>query len=119
MHDVHGVRRPLPRGDRRRCDAIVGMRRTLVERGDVDPMLQQTLQNFAMQGNSYGKSARMRARWTKGLDFTIPDARKEPVEYLWFVGDFASFDERVQRESQRLATILHDAGVSFGLLFEG
>ena len=52
------------------------------------------------QGNSYGKSARMRARWAKGLDFKIPDARKEPVEYVWFVGDFASFDERVQLASQ-------------------
>jgi succinate dehydrogenase/fumarate reductase iron-sulfur protein len=99
--------------------AIVDMRRALVERGDVDPPLQVVLQNFAMQGNSYGKSARRRARWTRGLDFTIPDARKEPVEYVWFVGDLASFDERVQRESQRLATILHDAGVSFGLLFDG
>ena len=99
--------------------AIVDMRRALVERGDVEPLLQQALQNFAMQGNSFGTSARRRARWTKGLDFAIPDARKEPVEYVWFVGDFASFDERVQRESQRLAKILHDAGVSFGLLFEG
>ena len=99
--------------------AIVDMRRALVERGDVEPPLQRALQNFAMQGNSFGKSARRRARWTRGLDFTIPDAREEPVEYIWFVGDFASFDERVQRESQRLATILHDAGVSFGLLFDG
>ena len=63
----------------------------------MDPLLQQTLQNYAKQGNSFGKSARMRARWTKALDFTIPDARKEPVEYVWFVGDFASFDERVQQ----------------------
>ena len=61
----------------------------------------------------------MRARWTKGLDFKIPDARKEPVEYVWFVGDFASFDERVQLASQAVARILHDAGVSFGLLYEG
>jgi succinate dehydrogenase/fumarate reductase iron-sulfur protein len=99
--------------------AIVDMRRELVERGEVDPPLQQALENVAMQGNSFGKSARRRARWTRGLDFTIPDARKEPVEYVWFVGDFASFDERVQRESQRLATILHDADVSFGLLFDG
>jgi Fe-S oxidoreductase len=98
---------------------IVDMRRLLVEQGDVDPLLQQALQNVAVQGNSFGKSARRRARWTAGLDFTIPDARKEPVEYIWFVGDYASFDERVQRESQRLATILHDAGVSFGLLFDG
>ena len=99
--------------------AIIDMRRALVERGDVDPLLQHALQNFATQGNSYGTSARRRARWTRELEFTIPDARKEPVEYVWFVGDFASFDPRVQRESQRLARILHAAGVSFGLLFDG
>jgi Fe-S oxidoreductase len=98
---------------------IIDMRRHLVDQGELDPLLQQTLQNYAGQGNSYGKSSRMRARWTKGLDFKVPDARKEPVEYLWFVGDFASFDERVQLASQGVARILHDAGVSFGLLYEG
>jgi Fe-S oxidoreductase len=98
---------------------IVDLRRSLVDQGELDPLLQQTLQNVAGQGNSLGKSARMRARWTKALDFKIPDARKEPVEYLWFVGDFASFDERAQLASQAVATILHDAGVSFGLLYEG
>ncbi len=98
---------------------IVDMRRSLVEEGRMDPLLQQTLQKYATQGNSYGKSSRMRARWTKTLDFTIPDARKEHVEYVWFVGDFASFDERVQAASRNLANILHEAGVSFGLLYEG
>ena len=98
---------------------IVDMRRSLVDQGRMDPLLQQTLQKYATQGNSYGKSSRMRARWTKSLDFTIPDARKEHVEYVWFVGDFASFDERVQAASRNLANILHNAGVSFGLLYEG
>jgi Fe-S oxidoreductase len=98
---------------------IVDLRRGLIDKGEMDPLLQQTLQNVAGQGNAYGKSARMRARWTKALDFKIPDARKEPVEYVWFVGDFASFDERVQLASQNVARILHDAGVSFGLLYEG
>ncbi len=98
---------------------IVDMRRHLVEEGEMDPLLAQTLQKLAMQGNSFGKSARMRPRWTKGLDFTIPDARTEAVDYLWFVGDYASFDDRVVPEVQRLARILHAAGVSFGLLFEG
>jgi Fe-S oxidoreductase len=98
---------------------IVDMRRSLVDKGEMDPLLQQTLQNFAGQGNSLGKSARMRARWTKGLDFKIPDARKEPVQYVWFVGDFASFDERAQVTSQAVARVLNDAGVSFGLLYEG
>jgi Fe-S oxidoreductase len=98
---------------------IVDMRRNLVDQGELDPLLQQTLENYGKQGNSYGKSARLRARWTKGLEFKIPDARKEPVEYVWFVGDFASFDERVQLASRSVARILHDAGVSFGLLYEG
>jgi succinate dehydrogenase/fumarate reductase iron-sulfur protein len=98
---------------------IIDMRRELVERGEIDPLLQETLEKLVRQGNSYGKSGRMRARWTKALDFTIPDARKEAVDYLWFLGDFAAFDERVQDASRRLAAILHDAGVSFGLLYEG
>ncbi len=98
---------------------IIDMRRNLVDEGRMDPLLQQTLENYGKQGNSYGKSSRMRARWAKGLEFTIPDARKEPVQYVWFVGDFASFDERVQAASRSVAQILHDAGVSFGLLYEG
>jgi Fe-S oxidoreductase len=61
----------------------------------------------------------MRPRWTRGLDFKIPDARKQPVDYLWFVGDVASFDERAQASSRRLARILRGAGVSFGILYDG
>ncbi|HET9126226.1 MAG TPA: (Fe-S)-binding protein, partial [Solirubrobacteraceae bacterium] len=98
---------------------IVDMRRNLVDRGELEPLLQKTLENFGKQGNSYGKSAKMRSRWTKGLDFRIPDARTTPVDYLWFVGDFASFDERVQEASRRVARILHGAGISFGLLYDG
>ena len=97
---------------------IVQLRRSLVDEGTMEASLQQALQNLATQGNSLGKSARMRGRWTRELDFVVPDARKQPVKYLWFVGDFASFDERLQENSRILARILHAAGVDFGLLFE-
>ena len=97
---------------------IVQLRRSLVDEGRMEPSLQDALQNLATQGNSFGKSARQRARWTKGLDFKIKDARKEPVRYLWFVGDYASFDERVGGLSRSLATILNGAGVDFGILYE-
>lgn len=99
-------------------DTIVDLRRALVDEGQLEPGLQEALQNIAKQGNSFGKSARMRARWTRGLDFAIKDARKEPVMYLWFVGDYASFDDRLQASSRALARILHGAGVDFGLLYE-
>ncbi|MHB1987779.1 MAG: (Fe-S)-binding protein [Acidimicrobiales bacterium] len=97
---------------------IIQLRRRLVDQGRMEPMLQTALQNIAQQGNSFGKSARMRARWTKGLDVAVKDARKEPVEHLWFVGDYASFDDRVQRLSQTLARVLAVGGVDFGLLFD-
>ena len=98
---------------------IVQLRRSLVEDGEMEPSLRDALQNIAQKGNSFGKSARQRARWTKGLDFTITDARTEPVRYLWFVGDFASFDERLQELSRTFARILHEGGVSFGILYDG
>jgi Fe-S oxidoreductase len=100
-------------------DTIVHLRRQLVDAGRIEPGVQQVLQDVATQGNSFGKSGRMRARWTRELGFTVPDARKQHVRYLWFVGDFASFDDRLQVLSRRLAHILRDAGVDFGMLFDG
>jgi Fe-S oxidoreductase len=94
------------------------MRRGLVERGEMDPQLQATLETIYTSGNSFGEPKRKRARWAKELPFEVKDARKEPVEYLWFVGDYASLDPRNQRNSQALARILHQAGVDFGILYE-
>lgn len=97
---------------------IVEMRRTLVEQGEMEPTVQTALQQIQKKGNSFGESKRKRPAWTKKLDFEIKDARKEPVDVLWFVGDFASFDPRYQKVSQAFARILHNSGVDFGILFE-
>jgi len=95
------------------------LRRRLVEQGEIDPTLQATLQTIHRSGNSFGENRRKRGRWTEQLDFEVKDARKEPVEVLWFVGDYASFDPRSQRVSCSLARILHAAGVDFGILYDG
>jgi Fe-S oxidoreductase/nitrate reductase gamma subunit len=94
------------------------MRRGLVERGEMDAQLQATLETIYTSGNSFGEPKRKRARWVKELPFEVKDARKEPVEYLWFVGDYASLDPRNQRNSQALGRILHHAGVDFGILYD-
>lgn len=94
------------------------MRRGLVERGEMDSQLQSTLETIYTSGNSFGEAKRKRARWAKELDFELKDARKEPVEYLWWVGDYASFDPRNQRNTQALARILHHAGIDFGIIFD-
>jgi Fe-S oxidoreductase/electron transfer flavoprotein alpha/beta subunit len=98
---------------------IVAMRRQLVERGDMDPLLQATLDTIGNTGNSFGESARQRAAWTRDLEFEVKDIRNEPAEVLWFVGDYAAFDPRNQRVSRTVARLLRLAGVDFALLHEG
>lgn len=95
------------------------IRRHLVEEGDLDPNLQSTLQTIHKSGNSFGENKRKRGRWTQELDFEVKDARKEPVDVLWFVGDYASFDPRSQRVTRALARVLHASGVDFGILYDG
>ncbi len=98
---------------------IVGMRRKLVEDGQVDENLQSALMKFTRQGNSFGQPERMRGRWTQGLPFKVKDVRKEPADYLWFVGDYASYDPRAQEVTRAVARVLAHAGVDFGILYEG
>ena len=98
---------------------IVQMRRKLVEEGAMDPLLTKTLQTIHKTGNSFGESKRKRGAWSKALPFPVKDARKEAVDVLWFVGDYASFDPRNQKVTQTFATLLHEAGVDFGILYDG
>jgi len=103
----------------RHVPLIVQMRRFLVSQGQVDQRLQDALMHLTRYGNSFGQSDRARARWTQGLPFKIKDARKEPVEYLWFVGDYASYDPRVQAITRATARVFRQAGLDFGILYEG
>ena len=98
---------------------IVQMRRHLVGEGAVEKTLQDMLANLNRYGNSFGKSDRMRAKWSQPLATKIKDARKEPTEYLWYVGDYASYDPRLEDITRKTAEILQQSGVDFGLLYEG
>ncbi len=98
--------------------SIVQLRRRLVDRGKLDDNLQGALMSLGDYGNSFGQSPKKRAKWTKGLSFKVKDARKEPVELLWFVGDFASYDPRIQDLSRQVAEVFHAAGVDFGILYD-
>jgi Fe-S oxidoreductase len=77
------------------------------------------LMKLSRYGNSFGQSERARTKWTQDLGFTIKDARKEPVQYLWFVGDYASFDPRLQEVTRLTAKIFHAAQLDFGILYDG
>ena len=102
-----------------RHTGLVGAyRRALVDSGRLGSGLEEVFINLQRYGNSFGQSPRKRGDWTKGLGFPVKNACKEPVEYLWFVGDYASYDPRVQSATQAAARLLHLAGVDFGILFD-
>ncbi|SDK00812.1 Fe-S oxidoreductase [Halovenus aranensis] len=94
------------------------MNRQLVEQADVDSNVQDVFQNVMQQGNTFGDPARNRPDWTEELDFEVPDAREEPVEFLWYVGDYPSYDERNQEVAKSLARVFEAADVEYGILYE-
>jgi Fe-S oxidoreductase len=97
---------------------IVQMRRHLVGEGAVGAGVQDMLMGMTRYGNSFGQSPRNRPKWTRDLEFEIKDARKEPVEYLWYVGDYASFDPRVQEVTRAAARVFRRADLDIGILYE-
>ena len=95
------------------------MNRQLVDEGAVDSHLQDVFQDVMRTGNTFGESASGRGDWTDGLaDVEVADARETEVEYLWYVGDYPSYDDRNKKVARALARLFDEADVSFGILFD-
>jgi len=94
------------------------MNRQLVDQGDVDRNVQDVFQSVMQQGNTFGDPARERADWSDQLEFEVDDAREQSVEYLWYVGDYPSYDDRNKKVARSLARIFEDAGVEYGILYD-
>jgi Fe-S oxidoreductase len=99
-------------------DTIVDFRRHLVIEGQMDTELQGALENLGRYGNSFGQSERMRARWTQPIQPVVKDARREPVEYLWFVGDYASYSPTLTEITVKTAEVFRKIGLDFGILYD-
>lgn len=99
---------------------IVGMRSALVESGSVEERAQGALENLIDQRNAYGEKPDVRPKWQSKVGIQFKDARREPVDWLWFVGDVASFDSepRVLKSIQSISTIFESAGMDVGLLYD-
>ena len=90
----------------------------LLLQGNVPAELQDALANSQRYGNALGESPRKRADWINGV---VPAVKvlantREPVDVLWFVGDYASYHPRVRSTSRAFAKLLNLLGVSFGIL---
>lgn len=98
---------------------FIDMRRYLIDEGEIDAQLQDAVENLGRYGNSFGQSERMRAKWTQPVEPKIKDARKEVVEYLWFVGDYASYHASLTEVTRKTAEVFQKAGLDFGILYDG
>jgi Fe-S oxidoreductase len=96
---------------------LIQLRRKLLEAGELDPGMQDVLMSFYRYGNSFMKPPKERASWTNKLDFKVKDASKEEVEYLWYVGDYASFHPMLQRVTRTVALVLKKLDVDYGILY--
>ena len=100
-------------------DKIVDLRRGMVDDGLVPQSLQRPLQALEKRGNPYGKMEKKRADWTKDL----PEAyeikilgKKETADTLYFVDSITSYDDHIQDIAKSTTTVLHAAGIDFGIL---
>ena len=100
-------------------DTIVELRRHLVIEGQIDAELQDALTNLGRYGNSFGQSPRKRAQWTRDVEPAIKDATRESVEYLWFVGDYASYNPSLAELTVATAQVFQKAGLDFGVMHKG
>jgi Fe-S oxidoreductase len=102
-------------------DHIVDMRRhqVMIE-SSFPPEAGAMLRNLESRGNPWGAPASTREDWTRGLDFEVPRvADGDEFEYLFWVGCAGAFEDRAKKTTRAVATLLHQAGVSFAILGEG
>ena len=110
--------RVCPVGNEPMADIVDIRRRMLVDGYEIDSGVQNALQSLATNGNWMSKGKRLRGRWAKEMEFPVKNATEEPVENLWFVGDTASFDERVIPNTKMVARIFQQAGFDFGIMYQ-
>lgn len=97
---------------------VVEMRRALILSGECPARLQEVLLSLERYGNSFRQGPRARPKWCASLNGWLKDARKEAVEYLWFTGDYAAYDPRVQPATRSVARLLQRAEINVGLLYD-
>jgi len=110
--------RVCPVGNEPMADIVDIRRRLILDGAELDSGVQNALQSLATNGNWMSKGKRLRGRWAKEMEFPIKNATEEPVENLWFVGDTASFDERVVPNTRMVARIFQCANLDFGILYQ-
>jgi len=97
-------------------DSIVGLRRNLVlMRGEAPPELHRVFDGMERNFNPWNFPKSERGKWANGLDVPLL-SEVEHVDYLYWVGCAASYDERGKSIARAMARLMKRAGASFAIL---
>lgn len=96
---------------------IIEMRRnlTLMEGAFPGDEVRSAVNNLEVNGNPFGLAYAARGDWADGLDVTLMESGAE-VDILYFVGCYASFDNRNRQIARSFITICNAAGIKVGIL---
>ncbi len=101
-------------------DHIDGMRRHQVLIESAFPVeAAGMLRNLENKGDPWGMGGSKRADWITELDFEVPvvDGKiGDDIEYLFWVGCAGALEDRAKKTTKAIATLLHQAGVTFAVL---
>ncbi len=94
-------------------DMITAARMYFVEKQIVPPMVRKYLMNMINSGNPWNKSHAERGRWAEG---SVIRRYRKGDDFLFYVGDMGSYDERAIKTSIALGELFYGAGMNFGIL---
>ncbi len=96
---------------------IIEMRRnrTLMDGAFPGDEVRTATGNIEVNGNPFGLGFASRGDWADGLDVTLMESGAE-VDILYFVGCYASFDNRNRQVARSFISICNAAGIKVGIL---
>jgi len=91
-------------------EAFAAGKEMLVDAGKVPAPVRDYLTRVFDHGNPYRQPAKKRADWAEGIE------PYSDQEYLFYVGDVGSYDDRGKEIARSVAGLMKKLGVSFGIL---
>ena len=91
---------------------FIAARGELVNKGIIPPTVRDYFKNISISGNPYKEPAEERGKWAEGT--TVE--RYKDQEYLFYIGDVGSYDERGKKIARAVGNLLIQTGLSIGIL---
>ena len=91
---------------------FIAARGELVNKGIIPPPVRDYFKNISISGNPYKEPADKRGQWSEG---SLVEEYKDQ-EYLFYIGDVGSYDERGKKIAKAVGNLLIKAGLSIGIL---